>query len=372
MKKFSKLGLFKSKGRIFKESNNKYRTPFLRDKDRIVHSASFRRLKHKTQVFVNTEGDHYRTRITHSIEVAQIARSIARYLTLNEDLVETLSLAHDLGHTPFGHAGEDALNDCMSNHGGFDHNLQTLRIVMFLENKYLKFKGLNLTIETLDGLLKHNGPINDTSKINKIIGLKNLNKKIIFNKSPSLEAQISSISDDIAYNNHDIQDGIKANLFTLKDLIEIDFFKEIYLSCKKNINKKSDNILIYQIVRDSIDLMVKDLIKNTIHNLKINKINNIKKMYNSVYPIVCFSNKFTNIEKEIRFFLRQKMYNNKNVLIKNSSGKKIVKNLYSLILKNPYKFLNKQQLKENKTRTIADFISGMTDRYAINLYNSLK
>ena len=295
MKKFSKLGLFKSKGRIFKESNNKYRTPFQRDKDRIVHSASFRRLKHKTQVFVNTEGDHYRTRITHSIEVAQIARSIARYLTLNEDLVETLSLAHDLGHTPFGHAGEDALNDCMSNHGGFDHNLQTLRIVMFLENKYLKFKGLNLTIETLDGLLKHNGPINDTSKINKIIGLKNLNKKIIFNKSPSLEAQISSISDDIAYNNHDIQDGIKANLFTLKDLIEIDFFKEIYLSCKKNINKKSDNILIYQIVRDSIDLMVKDLIKNTIHNLKINKINNIKKMYNSVYPIVCFSNKFTRL-----------------------------------------------------------------------------
>ena len=372
MKKFSKLGLFKSKGRIFKESNNKYRTPFQRDKDRIVHSASFRRLKHKTQVFVNTEGDHYRTRITHSIEVAQIARSIARYLTLNEDLVETLSLAHDLGHTPFGHAGEDALNDCMSNHGGFDHNLQTLRIVMFLENKYLKFKGLNLTIETLDGLLKHNGPINDTSKINKIIGLKNLNKKIIFNKSPSLEAQISSISDDIAYNNHDIQDGIKANLFTLKDLIEIDFFKEIYLSHQKNINKKSDNILIYQIIRDSIDLMVKDLIINTILNLKKTKANTIKKVYNSSKQIVCFSNKFIDIEKEIKFFLSQKMYKNKNVLIKNNKGKKIVKKLYGLIYKNPYKFLSKHQLKKNKTRAIADFISGMTDRYAINLYNSKK
>ena len=372
MKKFSKLGLFKSKGRIFKEPNNHYRTPFQRDKDRIVHSASFRRLKHKTQVFVNTEGDHYRTRITHSIEVAQISRSIARYLTLNEDLTETLSLAHDLGHTPFGHAGEEALNDCMSNHGGFDHNLQTLRIVMFLENKYIKFKGLNLTIETLDGLLKHNGPILNTSKIDKIVGLKNLNKKIIFKKSPSLEAQISSISDDIAYNNHDIQDGIKANLFTLKDLIEINFFKEIYLLHKKNINKNSDNILIYQIIRDSIDLMVKDLIKNTIRNLKINNVINIQKVYNSVYPIVCFSNKFKNIEKEIRFFLRQKMYNNKNVLIKNSSGKNIVKKLYSLISKNPYKFLNKQQLKENKTRAIADFISGMTDRYAINLYNSSK
>ena len=372
MKKISILGLFKSKGRFFKESSNQYRTPFQRDKDRIVHSASFRRLKHKTQVFVNTEGDHYRTRITHSIEVAQIARSISRYLALNEDLTETLSLAHDLGHTPFGHAGEEALNDCMSRYGGFDHNLQTLRIVMFLENKYIKFKGLNLTIETLDGLLKHNGAIHNTSKIDKILGLKNFYKKIIFNKSPSLEAQISSISDDIAYNNHDIQDGIKANLFTLEDLIEINFFKEILLSHKKKINKNSNNILIYQIIRDSIDLMVKDLIKNTKHNLKINKINNIKKVFNSDYPIVCFSNKFKNIEKEIRFFLKQKMYNNKSVLIKNNRGKKIVKKLYSLIYKNPYKFLNKEQLKKNKTRTIADFISGMTDRYAINLYNNSK
>ena len=169
MKNFSKLGLFKSKGRIYTESSNKYRSPFQRDRDRIIHSASFRRLKHKTQVFVNTEGDHYRTRITHSIEVAQIARSIAKYLNLNEDLTETLSLAHDLGHTPFGHAGEDALNDCMNNYGGFDHNLQTIRIIMFLENKYLRFEGLNLTIETLDGLLKHNGPVYNLEKIDNLI-----------------------------------------------------------------------------------------------------------------------------------------------------------------------------------------------------------
>ena len=167
MKKYSKIGLFKSKGRIFKESLSKYRTPFQRDRDRIIHSASFRRLKHKTQVFVNTEGDHYRTRITHSMEVAQIARSIAHYLNLNEDLAETLSLAHDLGHTPFGHAGEDALNECMEEHGGFDHNLQTLRVVMFLENKYLKFSGLNLSIETLEGLLKHNGPVDDLATVEK-------------------------------------------------------------------------------------------------------------------------------------------------------------------------------------------------------------
>jgi len=372
MKKFSKLGLFKSKGRIFRESNNKYRTPFQRDKDRIVHSASFRRLKHKTQVFVNTDGDHYRTRITHSIEVAQIARSIARYLGLNEDLAETLSLAHDLGHTPFGHAGEDALNECMLRHGGFDHNLQTLRIVMFLENKYLKFKGLNLTLETLDGLLKHNGPINNTSKIDKIIGLNNLNRKIIFNKSASLEAQISSISDDIAYNNHDIQDGIKANLFKLKDLVEINFFKEIYKSYYKNKSSSNYNILVYQIIRDSIDLMVKDLIRNTIRNLKKNKINKIQKIYNLSKPIVCFSNKFNNIETEIKHFLKEKMYKNKNVLNKNNKGKKIVKKLYGVISKNPYKFLSRSQLNNNKTRAIADFISGMTDRYAINLYSSKK
>ena len=180
MKKYSKIGLFESKGRVFKESLSKYRTPFQRDRDRIIHCASFRRLKHKTQVFVNTEGDHYRTRITHSIEVAQIARSIARYLSLNEDLAETLSLAHDLGHTPFGHAGEDSLNECMENYGGFDHNLQTLRIIIFLENKYFKFKGLNLSIETLEGLLKHNGPVEDTDLVNKLIGLKTFKKKINF------------------------------------------------------------------------------------------------------------------------------------------------------------------------------------------------
>ncbi len=177
MKKDTLLGVFKSKGRLNNEANSKYRSPFQRDRDRIIHSASFRRLKHKTQVFVNTEGDHFRTRITHSIEVAQIARSISKYLNLNEDLAETLSLAHDLGHTPFGHAGEDALHECMDNHGGFDHNLQTLRIVMFLENKYLKFKGLNLTIETLEGLLKHNGPINELTTINKLIGSKKFLKK---------------------------------------------------------------------------------------------------------------------------------------------------------------------------------------------------
>ena len=372
MKKHLKLGIFKSKGRLNNEPTSKYRSPFQRDRDRIIHSASFRRLKHKTQVFVNTEGDHFRTRITHSIEVAQIARSIAKYLNLNEDLAETLSLAHDLGHTPFGHAGEYALDECMENYGGFVHNLQTLRIVMFLENKYFKFKGLNLSIETLEGLLKHNGPVEDSDLVNSLIGLKTFKGKINFNTFPSLEAQISAISDDIAYNNHDIQDGINANLFKLEELIEIDFFRSIYLKYKKKINKKNYKIATYQIIRDSIDLMIRDLLTNTQKNLKNFKIKSIKDIVNSDQLLVCFSNSIQKSEKEIKLFLRTKMYDNKLVLKKNQRGKTIIKKLFGVIKSNPRKFLTKDQLTKDKFRAISDFISGMTDRYAINLYNNFK
>ena len=372
MKKYSKIGQFKSKGRIFNESSSKYRSPFQRDRDRIIHSASFRRLKHKTQVFVNTEGDHFRTRITHSMEVAQIARSIARYLNLNEDLAECLSLAHDLGHTPFGHAGEDALNECMESYGGFDHNLQTLRIIMFLENKYFKFKGLNLSIETLEGLLKHNGPVEDTDLVNKLIGLKTFKRKINFKTYPSLEAQISAISDDIAYNNHDIQDGINANLFKLEELMEIDFFKSIYLKYKKKINKKNYKIATYQIIRDSIDLMIKDLINNTKNNLKNNNIKSYKDINKTNFLMVDFSDKIKNSENEVRYFLKTKMYNNKKVLAKNNKGKSIIIKLFNKISKNPKRFIFNKQSKQDKFRAISDFISGMTDRYAIKLYNNIK
>ena len=369
----SKLAVpIQSKGRFFKEIKTSLRNDFQRDRDRIIHSTAFRRLKHKTQVFVNTSGDHFRTRITHSIEVAQIARSIAKYLNLNEDLTETLSLAHDLGHTPFGHAGEDALDECMESYGGFDHNLQTLRIIMFLENKYFKFKGLNLSIETLEGLLKHNGPVEDTDLVDKLIGLKKFKKKINFKTYPSLEAQISAISDDIAYNNHDIQDGINANLFKLEELMEIDFFKSIYLKYKKKINKKNYKIATYQIIRDSIDLMIRDLLANTQKNLKNLKIKSIKDIVKSDQLIVCFSDKIQNSEKEIRLFLRTKMYDNKLVLRKNQRGKIIIKKLFSEIKLNPRKFLTKDQLTNDKFRAISDFISGMTDRYAINLYNNFK
>jgi len=372
MKNYSKIGLFKSKGRIFKESLSKYRSPFQRDRDRIVHSASFRRLKHKTQVFVNTEGDHYRTRITHSIEVAQIARSISRYLYLNEDLAETLSLAHDLGHTPFGHAGEDALDECMDDYGGFDHNLQTLRIVMFLENKYLKFNGLNLSIETLEGLLKHNGPIEDVNLVNNLVGINSFRNMINFKTYPSLEAQISSISDDIAYNNHDIQDGINANLFRLEELVEIKFFRDIYKNYKRKINKHNYKIATYQIIRDSIDFMIRDLIDNTKKNLDLNKIKIFKDINKTSFLMVDFSDNVKNSENEIRYFLKTKMYNNKDVLKKNNKGKLIIKKLFEKIRKKPRKFLSKKQLLKDQNRAISDFISGMTDRYAINLYNNIK
>jgi dGTPase len=372
MKKYSNIGLFKSKGRIFKESQSKYRSPFQRDRDRIIHSASFRRLKHKTQVFVNTEGDHYRTRITHSIEVAQIARSISRYLNLNEDLAESLSLAHDLGHTPFGHAGEDSLNECMKDYGGFDHNLQTLRIIMFLENKYLNFSGLNLSIETLEGLLKHNGPLDDLDLVDRLIGVKNFKDMINFSTYPSLEAQISAISDDIAYNNHDIQDGITANLFKLEELVEISFFMDIYKKYKNKISKQNYKVVTYQIIRDSINLMIKDLINNTKNNLNYNKVKSFKDLNKTSFLMVDFSKKIKNSENEIRYFLKSKMYNNKNVLAKNNKGKSIIKKLFNKIKHNPRKFLSKEQLSKDKYRAISDFISGMTDRYAINLYNNIK
>ena len=323
----SKLAVpLKSKGRFFKEKKTSLRSDFQRDRDRIIHSTAFRRLKHKTQVFVNTSGDHFRTRITHSLEVAQIARTLSKFFNLNEDLCETLSLAHDLGHTPFGHAGEDALNHCMKKFGGFDHNIQTLRIILFLENRYYEFKGLNLTLETLDGLIKHNGPIKNLSKLKKILGLSYFKNKIKFSLSPSLEAQIASISDDIAYNSHDIEDGLKANLFNLRDLEKIPVLNKIVLKHKKKIKKNSMDLVIRQIVREIINEMVKDLIKTTQINIKKNKINNISDVLKSKYPLVTFSKKMSKFDKKIKIFLRRKMYYHKKVRFNTDTGKKLLKN----------------------------------------------
>ena len=237
----------RSSGRIYKEKTSKFRTHYQRDRDRIIHSTAFRRLKHKTQVFVNTSSDHFRTRITHSMEVSQIARTLGKIFKLNDDLCETLSLAHDLGHPPFGHAGEKALNTCMKNFGGFDHNIQTLRIVTILEKKYYKFNGLNLTVETLDGLIKHNGPIKNLNKYKRILNINYFENKINFSLSPSLEAQIASISDDIAYNSHDLEDGLKSNLFNLTDLDNIPILNKIIFKHKKKIKNLSIDLIIRKI-----------------------------------------------------------------------------------------------------------------------------
>ena len=363
----------KSKGRFFKEKKTPLRSDFQRDRDRIIHSTAFRRLKHKTQVFVNTSGDHFRTRITHSLEVAQIARTLSKFFNLNEDLCETLSLAHDLGHTPFGHAGEDALNECMRNFGGFDHNIQTIRTILFLENRYYEFKGLNLTIETLDGLLKHNGPIKHLKKYDKILGKNYFKNKIKFSLSPSLEAQIASISDDIAYNSHDLEDGLKSNLFNIKDLINIPILKNIIIKHQKKIKKFSLDLVIRQIIREIINEMVKDIIETTKKNIKKYKISNLNDVYKSKYPIVAFSKKMKLFDKKIKDFLRKKMYYHANVKTKTNKGKKIIYKLFLSIKKNPARYINVSKYdKSNIARSICDFIAGMTDRYAINLYNKIK
>ena len=363
----------KSKGRFYFENKSKLRSPYQRDRDRILHSTAFRRLKHKTQVFVNTTGDHYRTRITHSLEVSQIARTLAKYFNLNEDLAETLSLAHDLGHTPFGHAGEEALNECMKKNGGFDHNIQTVRIVTLLENRYYNFKGLNLSIETLDGLVKHNGPVKNKIKYNKILGKNFFKQKINFNNSPSLEAQIASISDDIAYNSHDLEDGWKANLFYLNDIKRIPILNVLLKKHINKIKKYPHDIVLRQIVREIIDEMVRDVIFNTQKNIKKNRIKSIKDIYKSKYPLVCFSNKMKKFDTSIKKFLKKNMYYNKNVIHKTNLGKKIVKKLFFVIKKNPKKYIKFD--KSNNAdieRSICDFIDVMTDRYAINLYNRIK
>ena len=372
--KLSKLAVpFISRGRFKREKKTTLRNDFQRDRDRIIHSTAFRRLKHKTQVFVNTSGDHFRTRITHSLEVSQIARTLAKYFNLNEDLSETLSLAHDLGHTPFGHAGEESLNECMKKYGGFDHNIQTLRIVNILENRYYNFNGLNLTYETLDGLIKHNGPLINLTKLNTILGKNFFKNKIKFSNNTSLEAQIAAISDDIAYNSHDLEDGLKSNLFKLNDLRNIQVLNKIISKHKTRFNKYSIDLIVRQIIRDTINEMVKDVIKTTRKNIKLNNIKSLKDVYRAKSQIVCFSDNMQKFDLQIKSFLREKMYFHKNVKVKTNYGRKVIKDLFSIIKKNPKKYINIIKYKNsNIERIICDYIAGMTDRYAINLYKKIK
>ena len=358
-------------GRQFGDKKNPYRSFYQRDRDRIIHSTSFRRLKYKTQVFVYYEGDHYRTRLTHSLEVSQISRSIARYLKLNEDLAEAISLSHDLGHPPFGHAGEKILNHCMDSYGGFNHNIHSVRLITELEKAYQNFDGLNLSINTIDGIVKHNGPnYLITQNLNILPNLSKI-KKINFYEQSSLESQISALSDDIAYNNHDIDDGIRAGFFSINDIKDIPIIGDVIK--KKNKQFKNKKLLRNEIIRSIINIMVTDLILQTKKNLKQYNIKLIQDVYKSANFIVSFSSKLNYANNQIREFLKINMYENKSVEIMTNKAEKIIKKLYIYLIKNNKKFITVESKKKwGLERSVADFIAGMTDKFAIDLYNKIK
>ena len=374
----SKLAVpLKSKGRFFNEKKTHLRSDFQRDRDRIIHSTAFRRLKHKTQVFVNTTGDHFRTRITHSLEVAQIARTLSKFFNLNEDLCETLSLAHDLGHTPFGHAGEEALNDCMKRFGGFDHNIQTLRTILFLENRYYAFKGLNLTLETLDGLIKHNGPIKNLKKFKEILGINYFKNKINFSESPSLEAQVASISDDIAYNSHDLGDGLRAGFFNLSDIKSLPIIDEAYEFIDKKYKAVNYKTKCHEVIRHFLNKLVTGLIEESSKRLKLVQAKNFYNCKNQELKLIDFSKKTNDEMKIISKFLFDNMYRNKVVLFEKEKCSLVVKELFDIFNDDPNLLPKEWQEKidsevlENPKRIIGDYISGMTDRFAINLHKQL-
>ena len=359
-----------SKGRIFKENFSDTRSEYQRDRDRILHSAAFRRLKHKTQVFVSHEGDHYRTRLTHSLEVSQIARSICRVFGLNEDLAETLSIAHDIGHPPFGHAGEDALRSLMNEHEGFDHNDQAIRIVHLLEKKYFDFDGLNLTWETLEGLVKHNGPIEGNAPPT-ILKLSN-EFDLELGEYSSLEAQIASISDDIAYNNHDIDDGLRAGFFTFNELRELPLIGDIIERLPKNFETRDIQRINNEITRRSTNLMISDIIINIKKNIELEQITNLRQIRSLKRPIVDFSNEMKSNVESVRNFLSERMYSHESIIDMSKNAHQIVTFLYNFLINADHRTLNELKIDLNrddsKNRIICDFIAGMTDNYARTIY----
>ena len=359
-----------SKGRIFKENFSDTRSEYQRDRDRILHSAAFRRLKHKTQVFVSHEGDHYRTRLTHSLEVSQIARSICRLFGLNEDLAETLSIAHDIGHPPFGHAGEDALRSLMNEHEGFDHNDQAIRIVHLLEKKYFDFDGLNLTWETLEGLVKHNGPIEGNAPPT-ILKLSN-EFDLELGEYSSLEAQIASISDDIAYNNHDIDDGLRAGFFTFNELRELPLIGNIVERLPRNFETRDIQRINNEITRRSTNLMISDIIINIKKNIELEQVTNLRQIRSLKKPIVNFSNEMKSNVESVRNFLSERMYSHESIIDMSKNAHQIVTFLYNFLINADHRTLNELKIDLNrddsKNRIVCDFIAGMTDNYARTIY----
>ncbi len=364
-----------SLGRLHKEPECTTRTVFQRDRDRIIHSAAFRRLEYKTQVFVNHEGDHYRTRLTHSLEVAQLARSISRILGLDEDVAEALALAHDLGHTPFGHAGEDALQEAMEAFGGFDHNAQALRILTSLEQRYANHDGLNLSWEVLEGITKHNGPLLDDENQGDIpwaIAEYNEIQDLSLNSYPSLEAQVAAISDDIAYNNHDMEDGIRAGLFTLDDLREIALMNTVINAVDKAHPKLEEKRRVHEVIRRVINRLVADVVKNTEHNLAVDKIKSIEDIRGANRLLVCFSEEMEVNHKQLKAFLLKRMYRHSSVNRASSKARRVVGELFGFFHNEPECLpeewrnqLNNCKNKSHEARVISDFIAGMTDRFAL-------
>jgi dGTPase len=363
-----------SRGRLYNEidENISTRSPYSRDRDRIIHSNSFRKLKHKTQVFIESDSDYYRTRLTHSLEVAQISRSLCRALQLNEDLGEVVSLAHDLGHPPFGHNGEKALNLCMESFGGFNHNDQTLRVITKIEKRHPDFEGLNLSWESLEGIVKHNGIIlkDIPFHINSYNNIHNL----LLKTNPHLESQIAAISDDVAYNNHDVEDAIRAGLINTNSLKEINYFNQIIKKLYDRFPNIENNILTYQILRTSISQMINDIINNSLNMINKFNIQSINDVKSHNFFLISMSDAIKKECSDIRSFLYENVYNHPKLLKKRSNAENIIFKIFEYYKKNfeklPKDWLLKSEL-EIQERIICDYVSGMTDRYASKLYKSI-
>ena len=370
-----------SRGRYFPEAPSATRTPFQRDRDRIIHSTAFRRLKQKTQVFVAHEGDHFRTRLTHSLEVAQIARSIARTLGLDEDLAEALALAHDMGHPPFGHAGEDQLDECMAAYEGFDHNAQTLRIVTKLEVRYPTFEGLNLTWELLEGLVKHNGPMvtEDTPLESMPAAFRDYANFMDLepHQYAGPEAQVAALSDDIAYNNHDIDDGIAAGLFTIDDLMDLPIVGDEFRSVKLEFPHLSDRMVSYEAVRRLIGLWVNDLVEETRRRAKQYAPQSAAEVRAMEVPLVAFSDGLESRQRALRAFLHERMYKHYTVNRMRSKAKRMLAELFEIFLTEPdtlpppWRQDATQASEARRARIVCDYIAGMTDSYAIEEHRRL-
>jgi dGTPase len=355
----------KSKGRIFQESKSTSRNDFQRDRDRIIHSASFRRLQYKTQVFVNHEGDMFRSRLTHSLEVSQIARAIARSLNCHEDLCEAVALAHDLGHTPFGHAGQDALNHCMRDYGGFEHNLQSLRVVDVLEKKYANFNGLNLTYEVREGILKH------CSKKNaKNLG--ELGQRFIHGYQPTLEAQIVNFADEIAYIHHDIDDGFRSGIFNFELLETNDFFNKVSNQIKTQYKNLAPEQLLNEILRSMMNLIIQDLCSYSLEGIKQHNPQSPEEV-RLLKPLIGFSEGMNKHFSELKRFSRTHLYQHTRVQQMGSEAKRVIQSLFHYFKKNNEKIPLSYRSNEGQSeeRAIADYIAGMTDRFANQLVKTL-